>query len=194
MRAEDRHKISGLLVDLFACFLLPAYTLLFAGSVEWFGTNFSVRAVLGENYYWGFVVWGLLAGSYFFVMLTRLTFLLRGVWTRLGLLVLILAACLSLANAIAIPYLPQQIPRWADLHVLLASGACVLVRAVLLVLILRLGRERNKPVGPLLAAWLVIVLVSGVLFALAGMVSSALEIFFAISAALLIRALWLRSH
>ena len=194
MRAGRRHSRRSALLDLYACFLIPAYTLLFAGSVEWFGTNFSVRAVLGENYYWGFVVWGLLAGSYFFVMLTRLTFLLRGVWTRLGLLVLILAACLSLAYAIAIPYLPQQIPRWADLHVLLASGACVLVMAVLLVLILRLGRERNKPVGPLLAAWLVIVLVSGVLFALAGMVSSALEIFFAISAALLIRALWLRSH
>ena len=194
MRGGRRHSRRSALLDLYACFLIPAYTLLFAGSVEWFGTNFSVRAVLGENYYWGFVVWGLLAGSYFFVMLTRLTFLLRGVWTRLGLLVLILAACLSLAYAIAIPYLPQQIPRWADLHVLLASGACVLVMAVLLVLILRLGRERNKPVGPLLAAWLVIVLVSGVLFALAGMVSSALEIFFAISAALLIRALWLRSH
>ena len=194
MRPGRRHSRRSALLDLYACFLIPAYTLLFAGSVEWFGTNFSVRAVLGENYYWGFVVWGLLAGSYFFVMLTRLTFLLRGVWTRLGLLVLILAACLSLAYAIAIPYLPQQIPRWADLHVLLASGACVLVMAVLLVLILRLGRERNKPVGPLLAAWLVIVLVSGVLFALAGMVSSALEIFFAISAALLIRALWLRSH
>ena len=26
-------------LDFVACFLIPAYTLLFAGSVEWFGTN-----------------------------------------------------------------------------------------------------------------------------------------------------------
>ena len=37
-------------LDLFACFLIPAYTLLFAGSVEWFGTNFSVIAVTGKDH------------------------------------------------------------------------------------------------------------------------------------------------
>ena len=40
--------------------------------------------------------------------------------------------------------------------------------------------------------WLGIVLGSALLFAAAGMVSSALEVFFTISASLLVRQLWLR--
>ncbi|MCI9264863.1 MAG: hypothetical protein HFF06_09830, partial [Oscillospiraceae bacterium] len=63
-------------LDLTACFLIPAYTLLFAGSLRWFSSNFSVIAVTGEDHYRGFVYWGLLAGGYFLVMLTRLAGLL----------------------------------------------------------------------------------------------------------------------
>ena len=70
------NKPSHLWLDLFACFLIPAYTLLFAGSTAWFGTNFSVIAVLGPDHYRGFVYWGLLAGGYFFVMLSKLAFVL----------------------------------------------------------------------------------------------------------------------
>ena len=50
-------------LDFTACFLIPAYTLLFAGSVEWFSSNFSVIAVTGEDHYRGFVYWGILAGG-----------------------------------------------------------------------------------------------------------------------------------
>ena len=56
-------KPSHLWLDFFACFLIPAYTLLFAGSVQWFGTNFSVIAVTGPDHYRGFVYWGILAGA-----------------------------------------------------------------------------------------------------------------------------------
>ena len=55
MRPARFHRRRSFWLDLFACFLIPAYTLLFAGSVEWFGTNFSVIAVTGEDHYWGFV-------------------------------------------------------------------------------------------------------------------------------------------
>ena len=33
-------KLKRFFVHVFACFLIPAYTLLFAGSMRWFGTNF----------------------------------------------------------------------------------------------------------------------------------------------------------
>ena len=46
-------KSSHFWLDFFACFLIPAYTLLFAGSVQWFGTNFSVIAVTGPDHYRG---------------------------------------------------------------------------------------------------------------------------------------------
>ena len=71
-------------LDFFACFLIPAYTLLFAGSVEWFGTNFSVIAVTGPDHYRGFIYWGILSGGYFFVMLIRLSFRLPSRWQSLG--------------------------------------------------------------------------------------------------------------
>lgn len=185
------HSRSSAFLDFYACFLLPAYTLLFAGSRAWLRTNFSVRAVLGEDFYRGFVLWGLLAGSYFFVMMTRLILTLPG-WKLPALLhSMTLGACLALAYAIAIPYLPADFPRWADLHVVLAAGACVLLMAEILLLLLVLPARCRH----LLWAWGGIVLGSGALFAIGGMVTTALEVFFTLSATLLLRKLWLiRTH
>ena len=179
-------------LDLIACFLIPAYTLLFAGSMRWFSTNFSVIAVTGEDHYRGFVYWGLLAGGYFLVMLTRLAGLLPRAGARVGTLVLITLGVLCLGYALVIPYLPAHFPRYAVLHVLLAALACVLVMGALLVILLVLRREyRVRWRGPLWAWW-AIVAGSGVLFFIPGIVSTALEVFFTISATLLTRRVYLR--
>ena len=124
MRPARVHRRRSFWLDLFACFLIPAYTLLFAGSVEWFGTNFSVIAVTGEDHYWGFVYWGVLAGGYFAVMLTKLALILPRLWQRIAVCLLTLLACLALGYALAIPYLPDDFPGFASLHVVLAAGAC----------------------------------------------------------------------
>ena len=84
-------KLKRFFVHVFACFLIPAYTLLFAGSMRWFGTNFSVIAVTGPDHYRGFIYWGVLAGGYFFVMLSRLAFTLPARWERV--LARLLAVC-----------------------------------------------------------------------------------------------------
>lgn len=178
-------------LDLFACFLIPAYTLLFAGSVEWFGTNFSVIAVTGEDHYWGFVYWGALAGGYFAVMLTKLALSLPRLWQRSAVCLLTLLACLALGYALAIPYLPEDFPGFASLHVVLAAGACVLLMLALLLTLLSLYRRDPERYRPLLVRWGLIAGGSGLLFLLAGMVSSALEVFFTVTAALLTRRLWL---
>ena len=102
-----------------------------------------------------------------------------------------LAACLSLCYALAIPYLPEQFPRYADLHVILAALACVLLMLALLVALLALYRRQPDRYVPLLRAWFIIVGICGVLFLIPQMVSSALEVFFTISAALLVRKAWL---
>lgn len=177
-------------LDLFACFLIPAYTLLFAGSVEWFGTNFSVIAVTGKDHYWGFVYWGVMAGGYFAVMLTKLALILPRLWQRIVVCLLTLLACLALGYALAIPYLPDDFPGFASLHVVLAAGACVLLMLALLLVLLFLYR-RGPERRPLLVRWGLIAGGSGLLFLLAGMVSSALEVFFTITAALLTRRIWL---
>lgn len=178
-------------LDLFACFLIPAYTLLFAGSVEWFGTNFSVIAVTGPDHYRGFVYWGILAGSYFFVILSRLAFGLPRRWMRTVVRLLAVCAVLALAYAIAIPYLPEYFPKYAALHVLLAAGACVLLMIDLQFIILVMRRQ--DPVrwaGPLRACW-GMAAVCAILFAIPRMVSTALEVFFTLSATLLARRVFL---
>ena len=189
MRPRNRKR--HFVLDLFACFLIPVYTLSFAGSTEWFGSNFSVIAVTGWDHYRGFLYWGLLAGSYFFVVVNRLAFSLPGQWARLAVSWLVLAACLALGYALAIPYLPDYFPRFAALHVGLAAGACALLMLALLVLLLALRRSRPEQYGRLLMAWGLIVLGCAVLFFISGMVSTALEVFFTISTALLARKLYL---
>ena len=178
-------------LDFFACFLIPAYTLLFAGSVEWFGTNFSVIAVTGPDHYRGFIYWGVLAGGYFFVMLSRMAFRLPGRWMRWLVRLLAVCAVLSLAYALAIPYLPKYFPKYAALHVLLAALACALLMAALLLCLLVFRRENRRRWNPPLWAWLAIVGISAILFGIPQMVSTALEVFFTISAALLARWIWL---
>lgn len=184
-------KPSHFWLDFFACFLIPAYTLLFAGSVQWFGTNFSVIAVTGPDHYRGFVYWGILAGSYFFVMLSKLAFLLPRRCERVVVRLLTVCAVLSLAYAVAIPYLPAYFPKYAALHVLLAAGACVLLMLALLVVLLALRRTDPTRWRRPLRGWGLIVAGSALLFLIPMMVSTALEVFFTISAALLIRRTWL---
>lgn len=191
MRPARARRRRGFWLDLFACFLIPAYTMLFAGSVEWLGTNFSVIAVTGKDHYWGFVYWGALAGGYFAVMLTKLALILPRLWQRSAVCLLALLACLALGYALAIPYLPDDFPGFASLHVVLAAGACVLLMLALLLVLLSLYRDSPENYRLLLVRWGLIVGGSGLLFLLAGMVSSVLEVFFTITAALLTRRIWL---
>jgi len=191
VRPARARRRRGFWLDLFACFLIPAYTMLFAGSVEWLGTNFSVIAVTGKDHYWGFVYWGALAGGYFAVMLTKLALILPRLWQRSAVCLLALLACLALGYALAIPYLPDDFPGFASLHVVLAAGACVLLMLALLLVLLSLYRDSPENYRLLLVRWGLIVGGSGLLFLLAGMVSSALEVFFTITAALLTRRIWL---
>jgi len=186
-----RHIRPPSLIDFFACFLIPAYTLLFAGSRRWFSTNFSVIAVTGEDHYRGFFLWGVLAGGYFLVALSRVTRTFSGRLFRVALGGICLAACLSLGAALVVPYLPVLAPGYADLHVVLAFTACALLMLDLLLLLLRLHREDAAAGRPLLILWLVILLGCIALFVLCDIISSALEIWFTISTVLLTRRLLL---
>ena len=178
-------------LDFFSCFLIPAYTLLFAGSVQWFGTNFSVIAVTGPDHYRGFIYWGILAGGYFFVLLNRMAGFLPALPVRVSVRLLAAGAVLSLAYALAIPYLPQYFPKFAALHVVLAAGACVLLMAALLLVILSMRRQDPDRWTRPLRAFLLLTAGCAVLFLIPMMVSTALEVFFTIGTALLARRVWL---
>lgn len=191
MTPGKRHRIERagrVLLDLYACFLIPAYTLLFAGGKHWLDTNFSVLALLGTGQFWGFVLWGTLLAAYFLVMLTLICRTLEGcTWVVCaGTL-----ACLCLAGAMLLPYLPEHFPKAAQAHILLAFSACVLLMLALLMILIRCCRISRK-YRELIWVWAAIAAGSGILLGTVGMVSSALEIWFVITTALLIRSLWLR--
>lgn len=190
MSRRGRHSTSAFWVDVTACFLIPAYTLLFAGSRRWFSTNFSVLAVMGEDHYRGFFYWGMLAGSFFLLTLLDLSRTLPTLAGRLTLRLTALTAITCLTAALIVPYLPVLAPRWADLHVLLAFSACVLLMAAILMVLLAFRRRKSPGYRRQLLAWWGIVGVSGALFLLCGIISSALEIFFTVSTAFLVRSLW----
>lgn len=175
-------------MDLYACFLIPAYTLLYAGGAKWFTTNFSVLAASGLDRFVGCLYWGILLGAYFLVMLVLIG---RTLERRRDLWWLTALACVCLVTALLLPYMPDHLPGIAYLHVLLAFGSCVLMMLVLLLVLLRCRRQEGERYDALLRRWGGIVIGSVLLFVPRGIVSSAQEVFFAISAALLVRRLWL---
>ena len=183
----------GPVLNLFTWFLLPAYTLLFAGSVEWFDTNFSVIAVTGKDHYRGFFLWGVLAGLVFGVLLVRIIHALPGKWGKLPLYLLTYLALSAMAYTLMIPYLPESWPGWASLHVALAAGSCVLVMVTILwILVRRCCRDLPTWRGCLLF-WGFTVAGAALLFLMAGMVSSALEVFFTLTVDGLLRRMFLLS-
>ena len=163
---------------------MPTYTVLFAGRGGWFSTNFSVRAVLSPEIYRTFLIWAVLTMGYFYVLLIRLAMAVPRTALRRTVMLLTLAACLSLSYAVLIPYLPDHIPGWARLHVALAAGSCVLVLLAMLLLLL------YRRLWGLVRIWLALNGCYGLLFLWGGMVTSALEVCFTVSAALLLRKMW----
>lgn len=191
MRPFGRHRNEtalSLIIDLYACFFIPAYTLLYAGDTGWFETNFSVLAATGPGRFAGCLYWGAALGIYFLGMLLLISREVRGSRPvrQLGV-----QACVCLAAGLSLPYYPERLPQQARLHVLLSCSACVLMMLALLLVLIPFLRTQPKRYRPVLGRWLGIAGVSGCMFRLGGMVTSALEVFFTISAALLVRRLWL---
>lgn len=179
------------MLNTFSLLLLPLSTLLCAGSSDWLEGNFSTRAATAPAAYWSLVLWGLLTGGYFLVLLSRLTAPLFPLSLRLSLLGLILSGGSSLFCSVIIPYLPHRFPGWAHFHVTAAALSSVLLMGVLLVLILL--RLRHVPARRirLIRGWTCISALSLTLLWAAGMVTTALEVCFTLSTILLARMLWL---
>ena len=186
MRKWLRPDWRARLLDLFACFLIPLYTLLFTHDTRWFTTNFSGIAAARDQRH-GFFLWGMLVAVYLLcVLLPVMAALPRPLWPRLCLL----GGFLLLLSAVVLPYTPDELPKIADLHVICAfTASCLLVLSLFLLLLQKARQDRQRYWDCM--KWLgVTVLLSLVLFAMVGIISSALEIFFVLSTTLLARRLW----
>lgn len=120
------------------------------------------------------------------VLLPVMAALPRPLWPRLCLL----GGFLLLLSAVVLPYTPDELPKIADLHVICAfTASCLLVLSLFLLLLQKARQDRQRYWDCM--KWLgVTVLLSLVLFAMVGIISSALEIFFVLSTTLLARRLW----
>lgn len=185
MRKWLRPDWRARLLDLFACFLIPLYTLLFTHDTRWFTTNFSVIAAARDQRH-GFFLWGMVGVYLLCVLLPVMAALPRPLWPRLCLL----GGFLLLLSAVVLPYTPDELPKIADLHVICAfTASCLLVLSLFLLLLQKARQDRQRYWDCM--KWLgVTVLLSLVLFAMVGIISSALEIFFVLSTTLLARRLW----
>ena len=166
-----------MLITFTAYILIPVYTLLFVAGSDWFTTNFSVLGnIAGRNE--AFVLWGLMVGIYFFVCLRKIFRRMpekpAGTW-------LVPLALVLLDFAVTTPYLPEMFPLKAYLHIVFAflAAACLILCVFLTVL--KLYQRDPREYRPYLWGIGIIVAVSAFLFILAGIVSSALEIFFTVS-------------
>lgn len=173
------------MTDIFAYLIIPVYTILFAWDTNWFTTNFSV---IGNMEYRNnaFLFWGIMIGLYFFFILNRI---LKWIPSGRKETVLVIISELLLALAVFTPYLPEQFPFRSFLHVIFAFLASLILLASLYLILWKLMRIDETRFRPYLNVLVLSTAVSAVLLIIAGIVSSALEIYFTISCVVLVRKL-----
>lgn len=172
-------------LNFIAYMLIPAYTVWFVQGSNWFTTNFSVIGnMIGRKE--EFVLWGLIVGIYFFWCLRIIARQMQVRPTGSGLIPLCL---ILLTFALTTPYLPEQLPLKSFLHIMFAFMAAVCLMICLFLMTWQMYRLHPCVFKPYLAALVGITVISGFLLVLAGIVSSALEIFFTISTVVLVRRL-----
>lgn len=175
-----------MLLNFIAYLLIPAYTIWFVQGSNWLTTNFSVlgSTVDGQN---KFVLWGIIVGLYFFwclhVITNRMPKKPRGTF-------FMPFAMLLLTIAITTPYLPKELPLGSFLHVIFAFLAADCLILYLYLMIWQLYRLEPKIYRYYLVILIWITLFSAFLLVVAGIVSSALEIFFTITTVILVRLLF----
>lgn len=174
-----------MLLNLLSYIIIPVYTVLFVRGSNWFTCNFSVIGNVVQRRD-AFVLWGLLVGLYFYRVLRTIVKHMEK--KPKGTFLIPFCLCL-LFFAITTPYLPDEMPFKAFLHIIFAFFAAVFLIICLYLIVWQLYRSSPAVYKPYLAALLGITLGSAFLLYLVGIVSSALEIFFTISTVILVRCL-----
>lgn len=182
---KTSRTISDYIFDLTAYLFIPVSTILFVKGNNWFTTNFSVlgSSLDRKN---AFTLWGLLVGIYFFCILQDIS---RKITPAVKGTSLISASLFLLVCAITTPYLPTVFPFSSFFHVFSAFFAAACLAVFLILLLWQLSHIFPKQLTHYLTALFLIILFSGFLLAAAGIVSSALEIFFTLSTTVFCRKL-----
>lgn len=175
-----------MLLNFMTYVLIPAYTLLFIKGSHLFKSNFSVHGNVPSNQV-GFLIWGILVGLYFYLMIKRILCHFQGI--RLEKF-MINTAILLLFMAVTTPYLPEEFPFQSKLHIVFAFLSSVLLLLILYRIVWRTVRYNRTDFKIYLIGLHFITIVSCILFALVGLVSTALEAFFSLSCVMLTCSLY----
>jgi hypothetical protein len=178
------------LITITAYFIIPIYTILFTRKIHWFPLNFSILGDLSSRKNL-FLLWGVIVGTYFYCVLKRI---IDGLPRNRKETVTSAAALLLLALAAVMPYLPGSPPVYEALHIMLSFLASLSLLACLYMIFWKLYCMNRAVYRPYLHGLLAVTGLSALLFFLAGIVSTVLEIFFTISCTILIERLYRRIH
>jgi len=175
MEAGNRHFRGK--YDLFTIYLVPGLTILLASLGNWFDTNLSVLGNTGGRR--GLLIlWGWITGLYYYRYMLYLFQLGRyrgaaGRW-------LLAAAGAFIMIAVVIPYLPEQEPELAALHVVLAFFSPLLLAAALVAFLRDLSMKNRRLFRETWGAMWGIAALALVLLLAAGFITSFLELFLVI--------------
>ena len=178
-----------MILSLTAYVIIPLYTLLFVSGTNWFTSNLSVIGSVPTRQT-AFFFLGVIIGLYYHVVVERLLRYLprRRLEHQLAHLALAL-----LLLAVATPYLPKVFPLKAFLHVTFAFAASILLLLTLYLVVWRLSglsRSISLALRPYRFLLIGISLGSLLLLCIAGIISTALELFFVISTTVTIQQLY----
>lgn len=175
-----------MLLTITAYCIIPIYTIMFAWGTDWFTLNFSVLGSLATRKN-AFLLWGILVGVYFYYVLRKI---IRGLPRNKKETAVSIAALVLLILAVTTPYLPDLSPVQAFLHVMFAFTASVLLLACIYMVVWKLYCMNQEIYRSYLICLTVITVISALLLFLAGIVSTALEIFFTLSSTFLLQKLY----
>jgi hypothetical protein len=175
-----------MILNIMAYGVIPIFTFLFVRGTDLFTTNFSVIGNT-ETGKFAFILWGIIIGFYFYYVLRKMIACLP---RNKGEIAVSTSALVLLAFAMIMPYLPDLKPLKSFLHVLFSFLASVLLLISLYMIIWKLYCMNRQVYKSFLTGLNTITLLSVSLLFLAGIVSSALEIFFIVSCTVLIRKLY----
>lgn len=114
-----------MILNITAYFIIPVYTFLFAWGTDLFRLNFSVLGSLANRKN-AFLLWGIIVGIYFYYVLRKI---IHHLPRNRKETVTSVSALILLAFAVTTPYLPENRPFRAFLHVIFAFSASVLLLA-----------------------------------------------------------------
>lgn len=178
-----------MLLSCIAYVVIPLYTLLFVYGTNWFTSNLSVIGSWPTRRM-AFFLLGILIGFYYYEVLKRLLiYLPRHIWENR----LLSTAFLLLLLAVTIPYLPDVFPLQAILHVASAFLSSVFLALCLYLILWRLSAlspSARYVLRPYRISMVGITAISILLLIIAGIISTALELFFIIATTILVQKLY----